>query len=167
MNEAFLSEVGERHSSLSPAEARVATWILNNPGEAVDASVQTVAAHAAVSEPTVVRFCRSMGLKGYRDLKTQLIASLQKTESYLHHDVAMGDTPTTAAVKVLESAINSLVDLRQQGRGLLGRDQGERRVDDREALREGLVVGRAGGLLLVADRVARGGEEGLVGPGPP
>jgi len=114
MNEAFLNEVGERQSSLSPAEARVATWILNNPGEAVDASVQTVAAHAAVSEPTVVRFCRSMGLKGYRDLKTQLIASLQKTESYLHHDVAMGDAPTTAAVKVLESAINSLVDLRQQ-----------------------------------------------------
>ena len=114
MNEAFLSEVGARQSSLSPAEAKVATWILNHPGEAVDASVQTVAAAAAVSEPTVVRFCRSMGLKGYRDLKTQLIASLQKTESYLHHDVAIGDTPSAAAVKVLESAINALVDLRRQ-----------------------------------------------------
>lgn len=114
MNEAFLSEVGARQSSLSPAEAKVATWILNHPGEAVDASVQTVAAAAAVSEPTVVRFCRSMGLKGYRDLKTQLIASLQKTESYLHHDVAIGDAPATAAVKVLESAINALVDLRRQ-----------------------------------------------------
>ncbi len=114
MNTAFLSEVDTRQASLSRAESRVASWILANPGEAVGASVQVVAANCDVSEPTVIRFCRSMGLDGFRELKTHLIASLHKTESYLHHDVSPDDSSSSAAVKVLESSVNALVELRAQ-----------------------------------------------------
>jgi len=114
MNHAFLEQLQTRQTSLSRSEARVGNWILANPTEAVDASVQKVAAQAEVSEPTVIRFCRSMGLGGFRELKTQLIASLQKSESYLHHDVSDADSAGSAAVKVLESSISALVDLRRE-----------------------------------------------------
>jgi len=114
MNHAFLAQLQARQASLSRSEARVGSWILANPAAAVDASVQKVAVHAAVSEPTVIRFCRSMGLGGFRELKSQLIASLQKSESYLHHDVSDADSAGSAAVKVLESSISALVDLRRQ-----------------------------------------------------
>lgn len=114
MNTAFLTEVGSKQDSLSRSESKVAAWILSNPAEAVGASVQTVAAHSEVSEPTVIRFCRSMGLDGFRDLKTHLIASLHRQDSYLHHDVDAEDDASSAAVKVLESSVNALVELRKQ-----------------------------------------------------
>ena len=114
MNDTFLRQLASRQSSLSPSESRVAAWVLANPGEAVSAPVQKVASEAAVSEPTVIRFCRSMGLAGYRELKTRLIASLHKAESYLHHDVSIEDGASSAAVKVLESSLNTLVDMRKQ-----------------------------------------------------
>ena len=114
MKDSFLRDVKDRLESLSRSETKVANWILTNPGEAVGASIQAVAKQCSVSEPTVIRFCRSMGLNGYRDLKTHLIASLHKSESYLHHDVSEQDKPATAAVKVLESSISALVNLRKQ-----------------------------------------------------
>jgi len=114
MNGEFLAELRHKQELLSRSESKVGAWILANPGEAVGASVQTVAACSEVSEPTVIRFCRSMGLDGFRDLKTHLIASLHKTESYFHHDVSAEDSTSSAAVKVLESSVNALVELRKQ-----------------------------------------------------
>ena len=114
MNQGFLQQVDTRLIGLSRAESQVGQWLLGNAARAVDFSVQQVASESEVSEPTVVRFCRSMGLRGFRQLKTELIASLQKTESYLHHDVEPEDDAASAAVKVLESSLNQLVDLRHQ-----------------------------------------------------
>ena len=114
MNDQFLAEVRARLDSLSKSESKVASWLLVNPGAAVNASVQLVASEAGVSEPTVIRFCRSLGLKGFRELKSHLIASLHKRDSYLHHDVDAQDTTSIAAVKVLENSVQALVDLRRQ-----------------------------------------------------
>lgn len=138
MNHAFLEQLQTRQTSLSRSEAKVGAWILANPAEAVDASVQKVAAHASVSEPTVIRFCRSMGLGGFRELKTQLIASLQKSESYLHHDVSDADSPGSAAVKVLESAISALVDLRREISAMPFEAAVERMVEARQIVFTGL-----------------------------
>ena len=80
----------------------------------INASVQVVAKAAEVSEPTVIRFCRRIGLEGFKQLKTGLIAALQRSESYLHHDVVSSDSASSAASKILESSIETLVDLRQQ-----------------------------------------------------
>lgn len=114
MNAAFLAELAAKQSEFSKSEAKVANWILENSAEAIHASLQFVSSRAEVSEPTVIRFCRSMGLDGFRDLKTQLIASLQSSDTYLHHDVSVDDSASSAATKVLESSVNALVDLRKQ-----------------------------------------------------
>lgn len=103
----------ERHlESLSKSERRVGEWILANAARAVDASIAEVANSAGVSEPTVVRFCRSMGVSGFRELRTHLIAAQQRPESYLHHNVNVTDDAGHAATKVLESSIHALVNLR-------------------------------------------------------
>ena len=114
MNDQFLVEIRAKLDLLSKSELKVGNWVLKNTGVAVSASVQQVARESGVSEPTVIRFCRSMGLEGFRDLKTNLIASLHKRESYLHHDVDNSDSASDAAVKVLESSVQSLIDLRKQ-----------------------------------------------------
>ena len=98
--------------SLSQSERRVGEWIIANIGRAIDAPIMDVADAAGVSEPTVIRFCRSMGVSGFRELRTHLIAAQQRPESYLHHDVNATDDAANAAMKVLESSIHALVGLR-------------------------------------------------------
>ena len=98
--------------NLSRSERRVGAWILANMAQAADDSIQEVAAAAGVSEPTVIRFCRSMDTGGFRDLRKHLITALQQPERYVHHDVGISDDANSAAAKVVESSIRALVDLR-------------------------------------------------------
>jgi len=86
--------------------------------KATDASIQEVADAAGVSQPTVIRFCRSMDTSGFRDLRKHLIAALQQPDSYSHHDVDNDDDAGAAASKVVESSIRALVDLRPFMQGM-------------------------------------------------
>ena len=97
---------------LSRAEAQVAQWILRNPHSAAKDSISVVAAGADVSEPTVIRFCRSLDLDGFRELRTQLVLALQQPESFLHQEVVPDDDVGAAAGKVLDTSIQALVALR-------------------------------------------------------
>lgn len=108
----ILGDIETYRDQLSPAERAVADWVLANPSRTVDVSIAQLAATTRVSEPTVVRFCRRFGLNGFRQLKDRLLAAQQRTESYVHSDVAAGDGAGDAAAKVLESSIRALVDLR-------------------------------------------------------
>lgn len=62
--------------SLPPAEQRVAERILGDPAAAAAGTITTLAADCATSEATVVRFCRAVGFRGYRDLRMALATEL-------------------------------------------------------------------------------------------
>lgn len=62
--------------TLRRAERRVAEVVLNDTEAAVRASNAQLAEAAEVSEPTVTRFCRSMGCEGVRDFKLRLAQSM-------------------------------------------------------------------------------------------
>ena len=79
MNSAILDDITRSLPDLSKSERKVAEWLLANARRAIDATINDVAFGADVSEPTVIRLCRSMGLAGFRELKTHLIAALQFT----------------------------------------------------------------------------------------
>ena len=83
-----LREIG---AQLKPAESRVAAVILKDPEFAVYASSATLALRAGVSEPTVTRFCRTLGCSGVRDFKLKLVQSLVVGAIYIH------DRPEPAA----------------------------------------------------------------------
>lgn len=109
----MLAIIEEHLDKLSKAEQRVGRWILAHPRQAAHAAVADVAIGADTSQPTVVRFCRSVGVSGFRELKIRLAESIGRPASYLHRDVDVDDTTADAAGKVLDRSIQSLVDLRE------------------------------------------------------
>lgn len=113
MSASILDHIHRRLETLSRSEAAVAAWVLADPGRAVDAAIATVAEEAGVSEPTVIRFCRSLGLAGFRELRMRLVAALQRPETHFHQDVSVADDAAGAAGKVLESSVRALVEVRQ------------------------------------------------------
>jgi glucokinase len=87
--EAELAKRGSRHALLdliqrarpvlSPAERRVADLVLTRPRTVLTDPLMDIARNAQVSQPTVIRFCRSLGLDGLSEFRLQLAATLSAT----------------------------------------------------------------------------------------
>ena len=63
-------------TSLTPAEKRVAEFVLASPREVSRMSLQKLAKRCECGEATVVRLCRTIGLSGYTQFKEQLAVQL-------------------------------------------------------------------------------------------
>ena len=110
----MLDRIEHQISALSRAEKRVAEWVLAHPREAATATLADVSRASGVSEPTVIRFCRSIELAGFREFTIRLTEALSRPDSYVHRDVSPDDATSDAAMKVLDAAIQSLIDMRAQ-----------------------------------------------------
>ncbi|RZV37054.1 MAG: SIS domain-containing protein [Chromatiales bacterium] len=110
----MLSRISNALPALSPSEKRVAEWILAHPKEATDATLAHIAGECKTSEPTVLRFCRSLGLGGFRELGIRLAESLSAPGSYVHRDVNPDDSTSDAVMKVMDASIQSLAEMRAQ-----------------------------------------------------
>lgn len=108
----MLSLIEQHAGSLSRAERRVADWVVAHPRQAADATLAEVAEACGASEPTVIRFCRRVGLSGFRELTIRLTEALSRPASYLHRDVRADDATADAVTKVLDAAIFSLMEVR-------------------------------------------------------
>ncbi|MBI4828278.1 MAG: MurR/RpiR family transcriptional regulator [Nitrospinae bacterium] len=95
--------------SLLPAERKVAEYLLADPEALLSQSVGEVSAKAAVSEATVIRFCRTAGFSGFQSIKIALAReTVNPVAAALHEDIAPSDTPLDAARKIFASNIDTL-----------------------------------------------------------
>ncbi len=70
------------YDSLKSAEVKLADYILQNPGEAINLTIQELADLTDTSYATVTRFCKKMGYNGYKDFKNGLIQDAVSHQSY-------------------------------------------------------------------------------------
>ena len=81
--------------SLRNSEKKVAKCVLGDPEAVVTASITELAEKAGTSEPTVIRFCRKLGLGGYMELRLNLARDLPSAQ-YIFENV--GDTDSLAEI---------------------------------------------------------------------
>ncbi|MCH9696276.1 MAG: SIS domain-containing protein [Gammaproteobacteria bacterium] len=108
----MLSTINRALPDLSRSEKSVAEWVLAHPKEAAGATLAHIAAECGTSEPTVVRFCRHVGLSGFRELGIRLTEALSNPASFVHRDVRPDDSSSDAVLKVMDASIQSLIDMR-------------------------------------------------------
>ena len=109
----MLTKLRNLRPGLSASEQRVADLVLKQPQWVIDASIAMLAKKAAVSQPTVVRFCRSLGLNGYLDFRLKLAQTLAADSApgvpYVHGDVKASDRPADIVTKVFDRAAGTLM----------------------------------------------------------
>ncbi|MGE5255614.1 MAG: MurR/RpiR family transcriptional regulator [Hyphomicrobiales bacterium] len=88
--------------SLRNSEKKVAKCVLGDPGAVVTASITELAERAGTSEPTVIRFCRRLGLGGYMELRLNLARDLPSTQ-YIFENVGDTDSLAEIAGKILNA----------------------------------------------------------------
>jgi RpiR family transcriptional regulator, carbohydrate utilization regulator len=104
----LLVRLGAIRDKLPTAAQAVADYILGKPEEIVRQSVTEVAEAVNVSEGTVVRLCKRLGVKGFQDLKTSLVHEMVEPVRLIHEDVQAEDDALTVANKVFRSDIQAL-----------------------------------------------------------
>ena len=111
---ALMGQIQHAIASLSPAEKRVAEYVLAHPRSAMNDPIARIALAAAVSQPTVIRFCRSLGCEGLSDFKLRLASGLTGTVPLTHTQVVGDDTMLELGVKVLGNTASAILQMRSQ-----------------------------------------------------
>lgn len=94
---------------LPPSERKVAELVLNRPVEVISAPVAQLARWAAVSQPTVIRFCRRLQCSGLPEFKLRLAGDLGAGIPFVHARLAPGDDLGALIRKVFDAAASGLV----------------------------------------------------------
>ncbi|MBJ6128143.1 MurR/RpiR family transcriptional regulator [Microvirga splendida] len=110
----ILRSISAGLASMSAGQQRIAAMILENPHWAMQANVEDLALRAGVSAPTIVRFARTVGCDGLRDLKLRLAAALAVGAPYLHRSVTPGDSTAEVVRNIVGSITSVLSDWQHQ-----------------------------------------------------
>lgn len=108
----LLDSIRTQLDALSKSERKVALAVLENPAQIVDQNITALARAAQVSEPTVVRFCRTLGYDGWHEFKLKLAQGLALALPGLNEQPAQDDLASDLINKICSRSINTLLDLR-------------------------------------------------------
>ena len=122
---AILTQIRRACSELSPAELRVAEQVLAHPRTVLNQPIVEIAKAAQVSQPTVIRFCRSLGCVGLSDFKLRLASGLTGTVPITHVQVTNDDSMVELGSKVLGNTASAILQVRSQ----LNREMIDRTVE--------------------------------------
>lgn len=111
---AILTQIRRLRPQLSPAEQRVADLVLAQPRSVLGDPIHDIAQAAQVSQPTVIRFCRSVGCKGLSDFKLRLASGLSVSVPVTHSQVTQEDSVLELGAKVLGNTANAVLQLRNE-----------------------------------------------------
>lgn len=95
---------------LPESERKIAQYILDAPHEVVNCTVSELAAVTSSSGAAVIRLCKSLGFKGFQDLKVRVISDLGKPVEQGYTDIKKDETKENIVQKTLSNSIQSLRD---------------------------------------------------------
>lgn len=101
---------------LTSTETKIAQYVLQNYEEVLQYNVAELAKNAGVSDASVVRFCRSVGYKGFQDFKINLASDVLPQDDQFNVILKKEDNAEAVCKKTFQAEENVL------NRTLLGLD---------------------------------------------
>lgn len=101
-------------NNLKPSEKKIAEFILENPQDISELPISELAKKCGTSDASVVRFCRTLGYKGYQDLKIKISSDIVFKTRKIQGVVNTDDDVETIIAKISKNnmrAIESTMDV--------------------------------------------------------
>lgn len=137
LNHGLIGQLVDAQDDLRPSERKVCAVILGDPIGVSRATLSEVAMWSGVSEPSVLRFARTLGFNGFQDFKYALIQYLASGIPAAHEAVVRDDSAAEIANKIFDHSMESL----RKTRDLLNMADLERAVSALRGARDILVLG--------------------------
>ena len=110
----LVSRIQRIEGDLSPAERRVADAVAADYEATTRMTIGDLANRAGVSQPSVTRFCRSVGCASFGEFKVRLATTLTVAAVYLRTDRVFDDDIGQLAQVVMIRAANTIRDCLEQ-----------------------------------------------------
>jgi glucokinase len=110
----LLDRIRQLQPELTPAEQRVAALVLEQPRLVLNEPIAGISKLADVSQPTVIRFCRSLGFLGLADFKLKFASSLTGSIPVRHSQVRHSDSTHDLSAKVIDNTVSAILTFRDQ-----------------------------------------------------
>jgi len=104
----IVSRIERVEQDLSPAERRVAEVVRQDFEAATRLTIADLASKAGVSQPTVTRFCRSVGCASFNEFKIGLATTLTVAAVYLRSDRVFSDDVGQLAQTIMMRAATTV-----------------------------------------------------------
>lgn len=104
----IVSRLQRVDQDLSPAERRVADIVTTDYEAATRMTIAELAGRADVSQPTVTRFCRSLGCASFTEFKISLATTLTVASAYLKSERVFDDDAGQIAHTVMMRAASAV-----------------------------------------------------------
>lgn len=104
----IVSRIQRIESELSPSERRVAAIVCRDYEAATRLTIADLARKAKVSQPTVTRFCRSVGCASFAEFKINLATTLTVAAAYLKSDRIFNDDVGQLAQTIMMRAASAV-----------------------------------------------------------
>lgn len=118
MTENILEEMTNRYNQMTRSGKLLANYIFANTEKAQYLSISSLAENCGVSEATITRFCRMLGLSGYNDLKLALAKTSHPNELGEFSDKPQGivttDTMSSIGKKLRDAFFVSVNETLEQ-----------------------------------------------------
>jgi len=100
LEENIILQIKSKLNELSKTEKKLGEYILQHSVETVNDNTSELAKKAGVSPATIVRFCRSIGLSGFSQLKIRLYADSSAVDEDLYSDITPNEDVALIADKL-------------------------------------------------------------------
>ncbi|WP_226527468.1 MurR/RpiR family transcriptional regulator [Metabacillus niabensis] len=95
---------------LPESERKIATYILEHPDDILNCTAGELGAMANSSSAAVIRLCKSLGVKGFQELKVRVAGDLVKPVEQGYRDIEPDETIQSIVQKTTSNSIQSLSD---------------------------------------------------------
>jgi DNA-binding MurR/RpiR family transcriptional regulator len=102
-----LSIIQTMLNKLPQSEQKLADYILQHPHEVVNSTVSELSTSAKTSGAAVVRLCKSLGLKGFQDLKMRIAGDLMKSVEQGYRDIE----PSESLYRLVEKTTSNTIQM--------------------------------------------------------
>ena len=99
----IFDQLNNPNLKLSKSAHKVAAIVMQEPETVINSSIANVAITADVSEPTVNRFCHTLGCDGFPDFKVKLAQELASGASKITRGIEMDDSIPQIIEKIFDS----------------------------------------------------------------
>jgi DNA-binding MurR/RpiR family transcriptional regulator len=101
----MLSEI---KSKLPPSEQKIAAFILANPEESIISTANQLGERSRTSGAAVIRLCKSLGLKGFQELKIRIAGDLHRIDDESQRDIHPQESEASILSKMTNNSIRAI-----------------------------------------------------------
>lgn len=129
------------------SEKKIAEYVLSNYEKVMTYNISELADNAKVSDASVVRFCKTVGYKGYQDFKVKVAMDVIPKERHFNPGLDKNDDVETICKKIFSSEISAM----NQTLSILNMRDVEKVADLMREAKKIVFFGTGGSLLVGKD----------------